>query len=212
MYAIVDIAGQQFKVEKDQKIFVHRQKGDEGSDLFFDKVLLIDTGKKVTIGTPVISDALVSAKILTHMKGDKVKVFKKKRRKGYQTLKGHRQLFTEIQISEILEKGGSKAIMEAASVKPKKATGAKGKKAKEPEVKAKIPAEQVTEVVAKKEPAKKPTGKPTGKTKTVAEKKSAAGKKDADKHTVESKSKAAPAAKRPKSKTIKEAPAKKSKK
>jgi large subunit ribosomal protein L21 len=194
MYAIVDIAGQQFKVEKDQKIFVHRQKGEEGSALFFNKVLLIDTGKKVTVGTPVISDALVSAKILTHLKGDKVKVFKKKRRKGYQVLKGHRQLFTEIQISDILEKGGSKAIMEAAPAKPEKATGAKGKKAKETEVKAEITVEKTPEVV------------------TVAEKKSAAGKKDADKHTVESRSKAAPAKKSTKSKTGKESPAKKAKK
>jgi large subunit ribosomal protein L21 len=212
MYAIVDIAGQQFKVEKDQKIFVHRQKGEEGSALFFNKVLLIDTGKKVTVGTPVISDALVSAKILTHLKGDKVKVFKKKRRKGYQVLKGHRQLFTEIQISDILEKGGSKAIMEAAPAKPEKATGAKGKKAKETEVKAEITVEKTPEVVTSKEPIKKPAGKSAVKTKTVAEKKSAAGKKDADKHTVESRSKAAPAKKSTKSKTGKESPAKKAKK
>jgi large subunit ribosomal protein L21 len=212
MYAIVDIAGQQFKVEKDQKIFVHRQKGEEGSALFFNKVLLIDTGKKVTIGTPVIPDALVSAKILTHVKGDKVKVFKKKRRKGYQVLKGHRQLFTEIQISDILEKGGSKAIMEPAKAKPEKATGAKGAKAKETEVKAEIPVEKTPEVVPSKKPVKKSTGKSADKTKTLAEKKSAAGKKDTDKQAGESKRKVAPVAKSPKSKATREAPAKKTKK
>ena len=104
MYAIVDIAGQQFKVEKDQKIFVHRLDGEAGSKMFFDKVLLIDNGKNIIIGNPLISDALISVKILSHIKGDKVIVFKKKRRKAYQIRKGHRQLFTEIQISEILEK------------------------------------------------------------------------------------------------------------
>ena len=212
MYAIVDIAGQQFKVEKDQKIFVHRQKGDEGSDLFFNKVLLIDNGKKVTVGTPVISDALVSAKILTHVKGDKVKVFKKKRRKGYQILKGHRQLFTEVQISEILEKGGGKAMLDALSKKVIKESTKKVKKAMESEAKTEISAEKTTEVVAAKEPVKKPSAKTTGKTSTVKEKKAAAGKKDTGSKTDKSKHKASPAAKSPKSKTAKEAPAKKAKK
>jgi large subunit ribosomal protein L21 len=212
MYAIVDIAGQQFKVEKDQKIFVHRQKGEEGSALFFNNVLLIDTGKKVTVGTPVIPDALVSAKILAHLKGDKVKVFKKKRRKGYQVLKGHRQLFTEIQISDILEKGGSKAIMEPSKAKPEKATVAKGAKAKESEVKAEIPVKKTPEVVVSKEPVKKSTGKTAGKTKTLTEKKSAAGKKDTEKQTGKSKSKVAPVIKSSKSKATKENPAKKAKK
>jgi large subunit ribosomal protein L21 len=211
MYAIVDIAGQQFKVEKDQKIFVHRQNGEEGSDLFFDKVLLIDTGKKVTVGTPVISDALVSAKIITHLKGDKVKVFKKKRRKGYQILKGHRQLLTEIQISDILEKGGSKAVMEAAT-KAEKATVTKGKKLKETEVKGEIPAEKITEEVVTKEAVKKQAGKPIEKTKAVSEKKAAAAKKEAGSKTDKSKSKPAPAKKSPKSKPAKEAPSKKTKK
>jgi large subunit ribosomal protein L21 len=211
MYVIVDIAGQQFKVEKDQKIFVHRQKGEEGADLFFDKVLLIDTGKKVTVGTPVISDALVSARILTHLKGDKVKVFKKKRRKGYQILKGHRQLFTEIQISEIFEKGGSKARLEAASAKPEKETISKGKKAKEPEVKTEISSEKTTEVIAAKEPAKKSEGKATGKSRTATEKKST-DKKDTGSKTGESKRKVSPAVKSPKSKPAKETPVKKAKK
>jgi len=104
MYAIVDIAGQQFKVEKEQKLFVHRLEGKEESNVHFDDVLLIESDGKVIVGTPVIKGAVVTAKILEHLKGDKVLVFKKKRRKGYQTLNGHRQLFTQIVIEKIEEK------------------------------------------------------------------------------------------------------------
>ncbi|MCD4834053.1 MAG: 50S ribosomal protein L21 [Bacteroidales bacterium] len=102
MYAIVEIAGQQFKVEKDRKIFVHRLEGEEGSTVEFDKVLLIDNDGKVKVGKPTVKAAKISAKILVHQKGDKVLVFKKKRRKGYKTLNGHRQQFTQIQIEEII--------------------------------------------------------------------------------------------------------------
>ncbi|ALO15991.1 50S ribosomal protein L21 [Salinivirga cyanobacteriivorans] len=101
MYAIVEIAGQQFKVEKDQNIFVHRLDGNEGDKVEFDKVLLVDEDGQVKVGTPVVEGTKVSGKILEHMKGDKVKVFKKKRRKGYQKLNGHRQLFTKVQIEGI---------------------------------------------------------------------------------------------------------------
>jgi large subunit ribosomal protein L21 len=101
MYAIVDIAGQQFKVQKDQEIFVHRLEGDEGSKVTFDNVLLIDDKGKINVGVPKIDGASVSAKIIGHLKGDKVIVFKKKRRKGYQKLNGHRQYFTKIQIESI---------------------------------------------------------------------------------------------------------------
>ena len=101
MYAIVEIAGQQFKVEKDQSIFVHRLKGEEGSSVEFDKVLLIEDGKKINVGTPVVEGAKVSAKILSHLKGDKVIVFKKKRRKGYRKKNGHRQYLTKLQIENI---------------------------------------------------------------------------------------------------------------
>ena len=102
MYAIVDIAGQQFKVEKDQKVFVHRQEGEVGAELSFDKVLLVDNDGKVTIGMPEVKNAKVTAKILSHDKGDKVIIFKKNRRKGYKLKKGHRQSFTQIQIGEIV--------------------------------------------------------------------------------------------------------------
>jgi large subunit ribosomal protein L21 len=101
MYAIVEIAGQQFKVEKDQQIFVHRLEGEEGANLEFDKVLLIEDGKNVKVGTPVVEGAKVSAKILSHLKGDKVIVFKKKRRKGYKKKNGHRQYLTKISIENI---------------------------------------------------------------------------------------------------------------
>jgi len=101
MYAIVDIAGQQFKVQKDQEIFVHRLEGEEGSKVTFDNVLLIDDKGKINVGVPKIDGASVSAKIIGHLKGDKVIVFKKKRRKGYQKLNGHRQYFTKIQIESI---------------------------------------------------------------------------------------------------------------
>ena len=101
MYAIVEIAGQQFKVKSNQEIFVHRLEGNEGDKLSFDKVLLVsgDTGTKV--GQPTIDGMSVSATILGHAKGDKVIVFKKKRRKGYKVKNGHRQSFTKIKINEI---------------------------------------------------------------------------------------------------------------
>ena len=102
MYAIVEIAGQQFKVEKDQKIFVHRLNAEEGSKVDFDNVLLTDNNGKINVGTPSLSGAKVSATVLNHLKGEKVLVFKKKRRKGYQKKNGHRQYLTYIQINEIV--------------------------------------------------------------------------------------------------------------
>ncbi|GGC21316.1 hypothetical protein GCM10011386_11600 [Parapedobacter defluvii] len=101
MYAIVNIAGQQFKVAKDQQLFVHRLQGDEGASIEFDNVLLAEDGGKFTIGAPTVKGAKVSAKILSHLKGDKVIVFKKKRRKGYKKKNGHRQQFTKIEITGI---------------------------------------------------------------------------------------------------------------
>ena len=101
MYAIVDIAGQQFKVQKNQQIFVHRQEGNEGDIVKFDKVLLLDNEGKVDVGLPIVKGASISAKIVSHLKGDKVLVFKKKRRKGYAKLNGHRQFLTKIEIQDI---------------------------------------------------------------------------------------------------------------
>lgn len=101
MYAIVEIAGRQFKVEKGRKLYVYRLQGDEGSSLSFEKVLLTDNDGQVKIGTPVVEGAVVNATILKHLKDDKVIVFKKRRRKGYQVKNGHRQYLTQIQIDEI---------------------------------------------------------------------------------------------------------------
>ena len=109
MYAIVEIAGQQFKVEKDQKVFVNRLQTEEGKKVDFDNVLLVGDGDKITVGAPAIDGAQVSAKVLKHLKGDKVIVFKKKRRKGYRVKNGHRQALTEIVIEGIAASGAKKA-------------------------------------------------------------------------------------------------------
>ena len=101
MYAIVEIAGQQFKVQKDQKIFVHRLAAEAGAKLEFDRVLLVDNGGKVNIGAPAIAGASVTAEVINHVTGDKVIVFRKKRRKGYKKKNGHRQSFTAITIKDI---------------------------------------------------------------------------------------------------------------
>jgi large subunit ribosomal protein L21 len=101
MYAIVDIAGQQFKVEKGQEVFVHRLDAEEGTKMEFEKVLLVDQDGKVSVGTPVVEGAKVSGKIVSHLRGDKVIVFKKKRRKGYQKANGHRQDLSKLLIEEI---------------------------------------------------------------------------------------------------------------
>ncbi|AXT57003.1 50S ribosomal protein L21 [Aquimarina sp. MMG015] len=121
MYAIVEIAGQQFKVAKDQKVFVHRLAGEEGDKVSFDKVLLTADGDKVTLGAPAIDGAQVGAKITRHLRGDKVIVFKKKRRKGYRVKNGHRQSLTEIVIESIVASGAKKAApkKEAKKAAPK---------------------------------------------------------------------------------------------
>ena len=129
MYAIVDIAGQQFKVEKDQHIFVHRLEAAEGSKINFDKVLLTDDSGKVNVGAPVIKGAQITAKVIEHLKGDKVIVFKKKRRKGYKVKNGHRQYLTKLEILKIDEKSAiSKKVI--AKKTTKKVTAVKKAPAK----------------------------------------------------------------------------------
>ena len=127
MYAIVEISGQQFKVSKDEKIFVHRLDEKEGSDVSFEKVLLIDDGKDIKVGSPTINGACVDAKIINHLKGDKVVVFKKKRRKGYRVKNGHRQYLSEIQISNISSSRVKKTKKSAESIKVKAKTNTKAK-------------------------------------------------------------------------------------
>ncbi|MDB4495314.1 50S ribosomal protein L21 [Flavobacteriaceae bacterium] len=115
MYAIVEIAGQQFKVAKDQKVFVNRLPEAEGEKVQFSNVMLLEDGKNITIGAPAIEGAAVEAKVIKHLKGDKVIVFKKKRRKGYRVKNGHRQYLSEIVIEGITASGAKKAAPKAAA-------------------------------------------------------------------------------------------------
>jgi large subunit ribosomal protein L21 len=170
MYAIVEIAGQQFKVEEGKKIFVHRLEAGEGTQVEFDKVLLIEDEGKITIGEPVIKDAVVEGKILDHMRGDKVIVFKKKRKKGYRIKNGHRQNFTQVEIISINGKSSPKK----AAVKKEEVVVTEENAVAEP-VKEKKSAEKKT---AAKKPAVKKEEAPEKKTadKKVSEKKPAAKK------------------------------------
>ena len=137
MYAIVEIAGHQFKVEKDQKVFVNRLQTEEGKKVTFDNVLLLADDSKVTVGAPAIDGAQVGAKVIKHLKGDKVIVFKKKRRKGYRVKNGHRQYLTEIQIESIVASGAKKTTPAKAAA-PKTTPAAK-KEVSKPATKATAP-------------------------------------------------------------------------
>jgi|TARA_X000000950_G_C13773186_1_gene601868 large subunit ribosomal protein L21 len=110
MNAVVEISGKQFKVAKDSKLYVHRLDAKEGSKVSFDNVLLLDNGSKVVVGTPTVTGASVEAKVVKHLKDDKVIVFKKKRRKGYKVKNGHRQALTEIVIEKVSEKTAKKVV------------------------------------------------------------------------------------------------------
>lgn len=183
MYAIVEIAGQQYKVEKDQQIFVHRLEGKEGSKVTFDNVLLTADGDKIEVGAPAVKGVSVSAKILEHLKGDKVIVFKKKRRKGYKVRNGHRQYLSKIEISAI---GAVKAAPKKAAAKKEEAPKAEAKKAA-PKAAAKkaAPKAEAKKPAAKKAAPKKAAAKEAPKaekkvTKTATAKKTAA-KKDSKK-------------------------------
>jgi large subunit ribosomal protein L21 len=138
MYAIVEMAGQQFKVAKDQKVYVHRLQVEEGKKVTFDNVLLLADGSNVTVGAPAIDGAAVEAKVVKHLRGDKVIVFHKKRRKCYRKKNGHRQSLTEIVIESIISKGAKK--VEAKKAEPK----AKKEEAKAAPVAAKPKAKKAT--------------------------------------------------------------------
>jgi len=109
MYAIVEIAGQQFKVEKNDEIFVHRLEGDPGTKIEFDQVLLLDEDGKISVGMPLVEGTSISGQIVDHVRGDKVVIFKKKRRKGYEKESGHRQDFSKVLIENISVQGAAKA-------------------------------------------------------------------------------------------------------
>jgi large subunit ribosomal protein L21 len=125
MNAVVEISGKQFKVSKDSKLYVHRLDAKEGAKVSFENVLLLDNGKKLLVGTPNVKGASVEAKVLKHLKDDKVIVFKKKRRKGYRVKNGHRQALTEIVIEKVSEKTVKPKVVKNAVEnkvdKPKKA-------------------------------------------------------------------------------------------
>ena len=152
MYAIVDIAGQQFKVAKDQKVYVHRLDAKTGTKVSFDQVLLLDDGGKVTIGAPAIANTSVEAKVVKHLKDDKVIVFKKKRRKGYRVKNGHRQSLTEIVIESIgtsaKKKAAPTAKAEKEAVKPKPAAKKETVKAAPKKAAAKPSADLSSKTVA----------------------------------------------------------------
>ncbi len=181
MYAIVEIAGQQFKVEAGNKIFVHRLEAEEGSGVEFDNVLLIEDNGKVTIGEPTIKDAVVEGKILEHMRGDKVIVFKKKRKKGYRIKNGHRQNLTHVEIINVSAKGGTKkTAAKKEETKPVEAAVA-AETVKEEKTAAKKTADTGAEVTEKKAAStRKPAARKTDE-KKPAEKKPAAKKTTAKK-------------------------------
>jgi large subunit ribosomal protein L21 len=149
MFAIVEIAGQQFKVAKDQKVFVHRLDAKTGDKVSFDQVFMMADGDKITVGAPAVANASVEAKVVRHLKDDKVIVFKKKRRKGYRVKNGHRQSLTEI-------------VIESVGV-------GKAKKAA-PKAKAEAPKAEATKIAAPKAPKKAaPRAAADFSSKTVAE-------------------------------------------
>jgi large subunit ribosomal protein L21 len=162
MYAIVEIAGLQYKVVKDQRLFVHRLEEKEGGKVTFDRVLLTEDNGAVSVGAPAVSGVAVKAKVLQHLKGDKVLVFKKKRRKGYQKLNGHRQYLTEIQIESI----GKAATKKAAPAKAE----AEEVKAEKPAAK-KAASSSTAKEATKKAPAKKAPAKKTASKKAEDDKK-----------------------------------------
>ncbi|CAI8172987.1 MAG: 50S ribosomal protein L21 [Cryomorphaceae bacterium] len=164
MYAIVEIAGLQYKVEKDQRLYVNRLNVEAGKKVKFDRVLLIEDKGDVKVGAPVIDGAKVDATVNGEVKGDKVLVFKKKRRKGYQKMNGHRQIFTSITINKITAKAPAKKAAAKATEEKEAAPKAAAKKPA-----AKKPAAKKA-TTAKKTAAKKPAAKKAAPKKTAAKK------------------------------------------
>ena len=179
MYAIVEIAGHQYKVQQDQRLYVNRLKDDEGAKVSFDRVLLVDDGSKVTVGAPAVPGAAVNATVERHLKGDKVLVFKKKRRKGYQKMNGFRPSLTELVIKDIALGGkAKKAAPKKAEAGDEKAEAKPA--AKKPAAKKAAPKKDAADKPAAKKPAaKKPAAKKSAAKKPAAKK--AAPKKDAAK-------------------------------
>ena len=211
MYAIVSIGGQQVKVEKNEKVFVNRINEKEGKVIEIDEVLLIDNDKDIKIGEPLIKGASVSALIVDHVRGEKLKIFKKKRRKGYQLLKGHRQDYTQLLIENIAESGAKKAAEAKKKETPGKASAAtqktddkpKAEVKKEPVKKAPATKQAGTSKTAEKAGGEKQTAKPASKAATTktATKKATPEKGKAETKKTAAKPKATTAAKKETAKT-----------
>jgi len=167
MYAIVEIAGQQFKVERGNKVYVHRLEANQGDKVEFTHVLLTDDAGTISVGNPTVDGARVAATILGHVKGDKVIVFKKKRRKGYQKWNNHRQSFTQILIQGVLGKG--EKLKDELEAKPRMPR-TQGLRTKAVET-APVAEVEVAETPAKKAPAKKAAPKKAAAKKTTTKKK-----------------------------------------
>lgn len=179
MYAIVEIAGQQFKVEEGKKIFVHRLETEKDAILEFDKVLLVEDNDKILVGEPAVENFIVEGKVLDHVRGDKVIVFKKKKKKGYRVKNGHRQYFSQIEIIGIGEKGTivrketpkkekvKKTVTPESAEEPAIEKKSKEKKSatKKPAVKKEEAAPKAKKTAEKKEAEKKPAAKKASKKK-----------------------------------------------
>ncbi len=178
MYAIVEIAGQQFKVETGKRIFVHRLQEDKEADIEFDRVLLVEDEGRILVGEPVVNDYIVAGHIMDHVRGDKTIVFKKKRKKGYRVKNGHRQNFTQIEITGIGEKGkivkqlpkkakerASEAPAEEIIVSEKKPSAGKGSSKKAAEKSAGTAEVKEKKTTAKKVTEKKPAARKSSKPK-----------------------------------------------
>ena len=184
MYAIVEIAGVQYRVEKDMKLKVPLMKMEPGKTVDFERVLLLEDDKgNVTIGDPLVKNTSVSAKIVDHGKDKKVIVFKKKRRKGYQKKRGHRQNFSMVEITAI---GAAKKTTEKATATADKPAAA-AKQASKPETKTTKTADAAKKPATKKAAAKPKTTTKTTSTKTTAAKKAPAKKTTTAKKTTPSK-------------------------
>jgi len=173
MYAIVEIAGQQFKVEEGKNIFVHRLDIEEGKKIKFDQVLLLDEDGKITVGEPAVKDAFVEGQIISQVKGNKVIVFKKKRKKGYRVKNGHRQNFTMIEIVSINGKTSQKkaAVKKEVAAETKESAAEKKPVEKKPETKkATSKKTEKKEVEVKKPAAKKGTEKKSAEKKAITKK------------------------------------------
>jgi large subunit ribosomal protein L21 len=191
MYAIVEIAGLQYKVSQKQRVFVNRLEAKTGETIEFSKVLLIDNDGKVTVGTPVIDGARVAARVLSHLKGDKVIVFKKKRRKGYAKKNGHRQQLTELLIQAVLGKGeklsAEDAKLEVASILELKE---RSRVKQQPRILKPAGEDNETEELHEEDEASAETESSGEKTAKRPKKKAAAGTKKASKKPEEPKKKA----------------------